>query len=624
VDIHKFNSDLLDKSTHLYFYGGKNDIFTRARLISGDSVGSTVPSAISLPMGSFPIQRTVPAIMTGGAYNIVPEGVAPFRQDFESISHAFLNSDYTCDVTFEVHKDKTAFVGLGLAGKAKFLALDMRPDKEGVSVALNHNEEWPHSFASIPEPGTYVARIDKVGHAVTFSVGTGEGTEFKSIASKTVGDIGTDADELTANSTHLILGGDTAYSKITITPPIVMPAHVDATPIPDPTPVIPPIDQHAVADDGSPKKSNIFDFGKPATPPDASAHVDAAASPGRKIDLLKLVDVDRDCVQGKWQLRDTALASEASSKIEFSYKPPEEYDYKIEYKRDGNDFVMQELVGDGKPFMWIMGGWGGRTCGFEPVDGHPALDNSTTRKLDIPIGQRCVSVVKVRRDDVSVFLNDKLIADFKPNFKSMDLWTGWRLRHEDTVGIYASTPTTIYAAEILEVSGRGSAVPDIAVEPAIPAPAAGTAAKAFDDWYYIINKRTGHYLFITSDNKNEGNPVSVQASNNSDNEKWMVGSLIGSDAVKLVSKYSNKIVGVREGSHKAGMDVIEWNDWKPGQSHEKGSGENWKITAVGDDFKIVSEVSGLCLTERHGGEEKAVQLAWRKSDDQLWRIEEAK
>jgi hypothetical protein len=174
----------------------------------------------ALPKGVFSIKRTLPTIMTGGMYNVEPAGVLPFRQNFESISHAFLAADYTCDVTFEVHKDRKAFVGLGLAGTAKYLGLDMRPDKEGVSVALNHNEDWPHGFASIPEPGVYVARIDKVDKTVTFSVGTGEGADFKPIASKTVGDVSAEAEELSATNTHLILGGDTAYSKISINAPI--------------------------------------------------------------------------------------------------------------------------------------------------------------------------------------------------------------------------------------------------------------------------------------------------------------------------------------------------------------------------------------------------------------------
>ena len=66
------------------------------------------------------------------------------------------------------------------------------------------------------------------------------------------------------------------------------------------------------------------------------------------------------------------------SAIEFPYQPPEEYDFRVTFTRtDGNDCLVQHGVGAGNPFVWILGGWGGRTCGLGP----PTGVRTATRRL---------------------------------------------------------------------------------------------------------------------------------------------------------------------------------------------------------------------------------------------------
>jgi hypothetical protein len=115
----------------------------------------------------------------------------------------------------------------------------------------------------------------------------------------------------------------------------------------------------------------------------------------------------------------------------------------------------------------------------------------------------------------------------------------------------------------------------------------------------------------------------LQPASHSDNEKWSLNHLTGSDCVKLVNKYSNKTVSVRAGSDKPGTDLIEWFDWKAGETYDKKADDTWKIEKFGENFIIVNEVSGQCLSEQSGPDRKAVQEPWKGSDDQLWRIERA-
>ena len=132
------------------------------------------------------------------------------------------------------------------------------------------------------------------------------------------------------------------------------------------------------------------------------------------------------------------LASQGPSKIEFPYTPPEEYDYRVTFERtDGTDYLMQHLVANGNQFIWVLGGWGGATCGFEPAGG-PASSNATTRTLPGPLenNRAYTSVVKVRAEPgVQAFLDDMIISEWKTDYRGLDLWSGWRLhRRRGRVG----------------------------------------------------------------------------------------------------------------------------------------------------------------------------------------------
>ena len=64
----------------------------------------------------------------------------------------------------------------------------------------------------------------------------------------------------------------------------------------------------------------------------------------RVVNLLSLVDVQRDAVNGVWTIEQRALASDRGkeSRIQFPYQPPEEYDFRIVFTRTaGTDCISQ-------------------------------------------------------------------------------------------------------------------------------------------------------------------------------------------------------------------------------------------------------------------------------------------
>jgi serine/threonine protein kinase len=141
--------------------------------------------------------------------------------------------------------------------------------------------------------------------------------------------------------------------------------------------------------------------------------------------------------------------------------------------------------------------------------------------------------------------------------------------------------------------------------------------------YVIISKSTGKYLFVTDENKDKGNPTLTKPSNGGENEQWIITPITGRDAMMLVSKYSNLGLNVYLGSRKPGAEIIEFTTISPDSANaKKPSNRAWVVEAVGDYFKITSELTGQCLTQSPDGE-KVMQQPSDDSDGQLWDIRSA-
>ncbi|MEI6236453.1 MAG: sigma-70 family RNA polymerase sigma factor [Planctomycetota bacterium] len=123
------------------------------------------------------------------------------------------------------------------------------------------------------------------------------------------------------------------------------------------------------------------------------------AIPGGVVDLMSLVDVNADVVNGIWvaengEVRMTSRT--AYARFEFPYKPPEEYDYKIEFTvtEINQDVVMLCSKGNAI-FAWKMGMDNNKTCVFEDVGATKGGKNETKRtsKAVHTVGQRSTAIV---------------------------------------------------------------------------------------------------------------------------------------------------------------------------------------------------------------------------------------
>ncbi len=182
---------------------------------------------------------------------------------------------------------------------------------------------------------------------------------------------------------------------------------------------------------------------------------------GGIVDLLKMIDPQKDAVNGKWEMRDGSWVSDNSNqaRLEISYQPPEEYDFRITFTRTkGNDVVAQILSKNGRQFMWGAG-WGqDKYLSFELIDGKGAGFNKTTieRSGYLKNGKMHTSLVEVRKEGVKAYLDGKLMSEYKTNYDDLSLVSTWQLRDSNSLGIGShASPTIFHKIELREVTGKG-------------------------------------------------------------------------------------------------------------------------------------------------------------------------
>jgi hypothetical protein len=184
----------------------------------------------------------------------------------------------------------------------------------------------------------------------------------------------------------------------------------------------------------------------------------------RRIDLLDMLDISLDTVNGIWHLDDGVLTSEpfSNSRVEFPYAPPEEYDFRVGFVIvKGDQGPEQICTGADHQFLWINGAFGNTLCGFDLIQGKAVVDNQTGKRAKrwFANGQRYMSVVKVRKSGVEAYINEKLVCSWKTNYSDMSLFDGWKIRHGDTVGLGAiDSVIKCDFAEVIEITGQGKSL----------------------------------------------------------------------------------------------------------------------------------------------------------------------
>jgi serine/threonine protein kinase len=188
------------------------------------------------------------------------------------------------------------------------------------------------------------------------------------------------------------------------------------------------------------------------------------------INLLPLIDPKRDAVRGNWTREQESLVGDRPGQngcatIEIPYRPPAEYDFRIEFTvQRGGNVGAQHLAKAGQSFTWNFYGGGGRMFGFESVRGEPlTVGRGVSSNLTVKVrgsgaivGQRYTSTVEVRDGEVRAFLDGELITAWKTDYSDLKTLSYWRLRDETLLGIGCETRVVFHGIRVREVTGKGT------------------------------------------------------------------------------------------------------------------------------------------------------------------------
>ena len=225
---------------------------TQAEMNSLGLVDPAAPSAMTV--GTYQLATHLPSFLTAKDSVFLPLGdrlgiVVPETQFVLTRVGDLLTKNFTADFWFYMvqgmqgySKLPPALIGLGEGtvnpvngGPLNALYLEINPpDQNNGEVNLHRRTTSEKiNIGHLKEFDTYVARIQKSGNSVTFTVGTEQNGSLVPVASVTVDDVRNDSPYLADDNTHLFFGSG-AFEKISIGkgPPPAK-AETDAKPLVD-------------------------------------------------------------------------------------------------------------------------------------------------------------------------------------------------------------------------------------------------------------------------------------------------------------------------------------------------------------------------------------------------------
>jgi hypothetical protein len=182
---------------------------------SNDSAGNIYDLSAGLP----------PFLEAGPPYAIEKDGIRPDDKKYLRTKDAdFIDRDFTFDVWFvaEARENIGAWIGLGEGLRNGSM---WRPTSsvgmhiEGINhmngaVTLHKQTENGEEIGKLPDTGTFMARLQKQGNAVTFAVGTDHNGTFRPDMSKRIDDIRGFAPFLNDHNTHVFFGSNFIFKKV--------------------------------------------------------------------------------------------------------------------------------------------------------------------------------------------------------------------------------------------------------------------------------------------------------------------------------------------------------------------------------------------------------------------------
>ena len=177
------------------------------------------------------------------------------------------------------------------------------------------------------------------------------------------------------------------------------------------------------------------------------------------INLLPIIDPEKDKVAGKWALEKGALVSsgEGEERIQIPYQPPEEYDYRITFTKTGTNCVIQIMPGMETPFIWAMDAKGLYTFRYLKGTGIGSNKTSVQKPPGIKDNHRYTSLLRVRKNGVDALVENKQMTQWETDYSDVADGPWWALKNKKLLGLGTGASKTVFhTIEVKEVTGSGT------------------------------------------------------------------------------------------------------------------------------------------------------------------------
>jgi hypothetical protein len=176
------------------------------------------------------------------------------------------------------------------------------------------------------------------------------------------------------------------------------------------------------------------------------------------VDLLKLIDLQQDTVQGRWQFIDGKLVSPAvfMARLEIPYSPPEEYDLVVVVEcGETQDSINLGLVAGDRRFLAVVDGWDPPRTILSRLE-NQGDDEAVHMGRVIVSGKPNTVVCAVRKNRLSVKVNDQLLIDWQGDYQRLSLEKVWGTPNSKAmvIGAYLST-YRFSKITLIPVTGEG-------------------------------------------------------------------------------------------------------------------------------------------------------------------------
>jgi hypothetical protein len=207
----------------------------------------------------------------------------------------------------------------------------------------------------------------------------------------------------------------------------------------------------------------VIEFPEPGEIPSLNQKV-PVEKPLRVVNLLNIVDPQKDALKGTWELQNDRSGLMASQRgdglLRLPYAPPAEYNFKVEFTRIEGNFDVDLILHKGtSDFAYVTGGMGSTICGLGLVNHRSAFDNPTTiRSPKLLVNNRkYTEIVYVRENYVAVSIDGKLITRFNTDYS--DLSNSMSYKVGGLLGLRTVNSRYLFnSIEVADITGNGTLI----------------------------------------------------------------------------------------------------------------------------------------------------------------------